>query len=89
MEFRLIKENEDGSADYQLHVTQEETSDIIRAVIMKALWEAAKEGKKYDPGELNVGDTTSGGEDSVHGSGEQPSEPEQPSDGFKTSQVLG
>ena len=29
MEFKLIKENEDGSADYQLHVTQEETSDNI------------------------------------------------------------
>ena len=36
-----------------------------------------------------VDDPTSGGEDSVHGSGEQPNEPEQPSDGFKTSQVLG
>lgn len=89
MEFKLIKENEDGSADYQLHVTQEETSDIIRAVIMKALWEAAKEGTFYDPCKLDMVDTTSGGEDSVHGSGEQPSEPEQPSDGFKTSQVLG
>jgi hypothetical protein len=89
MEFRLIKENEDGSADYNLHVTAEETSDIIRAVIMKALWEAAKEGALHDPGKLDVGDSTSGGEDSVHGSGEQSSEPEQPADGFKTSQVLG
>ena len=89
MEFRLIKENEDGSADYQLHVTKDETSDIIRAVIMKALWEAAKEGALHDPGEFSVDDPTSGGEDSVHGSGEQPNEPEQPSDGFKTSQVLG
>jgi len=89
MEFRLIKENEDGSADYNLHVSSEETSDIIRAVIMKALWEAAKEGTFHDPGKLDVGDTTSGGEDSVHGSGEQPSKPEQPGDGFKTSQVLG
>lgn len=75
MEFRLIKENEDGSADYQLHVTSEETSDIIRAVIMKALWDAAKEGTFHDPGKLDLEHSTSGGEDSVHGSGEQPSEP--------------
>ena len=77
MEFRLIKENEDGSADYQLHVTSEETSDIIRAVIMKALWDAAKEGTFHDPGKLDLEHATSGGEDSVHGSGEQPSKPEQ------------
>ena len=70
MEFRLIKENEDGSADYQLHVTSEETSDIIRAVIMKALWEAAKEGTFYDPSKLNLGDSTRGEMDSLYGSGE-------------------
>ena len=89
MEFRLIKENEDGSADYTLHLTSDETSDIVRTVIMKALLLAAQEGSNYDPSKSNVGDATSGGKDSVHGSGEQPSEPEQPSDGFKTSQVLG
>jgi hypothetical protein len=89
MEFILIKENEDGSADYNLHLTSDETSDIVRTVIMKALLLAAQEGSNYDPSKSNVGDATSGGEDSVHGSGEQPSEPEQPGDGFKTSQVLG
>ena len=57
MEFKLIKENEDGSADYQLHVTEEETADIIRAVIMKALLEAANEGHLYEPREPSVGDT--------------------------------
>ena len=57
MEFHLIKENEDGSADYKLHVTAEETADIIRAVIMKALLEAANEGHLYEPREPSVGDT--------------------------------
>ena len=85
MEFKLVKENEDGSADYTLHLSSEETSDIIRTVIMKALLLAAQEGSNYDPGKLDMVDTTSGGEDSVHGEGEQPSEPEQPSDGLKTS----
>jgi hypothetical protein len=89
MEFILIKENEDGSADYNLHLTSDETSDIVRTVIMKALLLAAQEGSNYDPSKANVGDATSGGEDSVHGSGEQSSKPEQPGDGFKTSQVLG
>jgi len=77
MEFRLIKENEDGSADYTLNLSTQEQEDIIRSVILKALFEAEKDGTKYDPSELDLGDPTSGGEDSVHGSGIQPSEPEQ------------
>lgn len=89
MQLNLIKENEDGSADYAFDLTKEEQNNIIRWAIMQAIMKAVEEGTKYDPGELNVGDTTSGGEDSVHGSGEQSREPEQPSDGFKTSQVLG
>lgn len=75
MEFRLIKENEDGSADYTLNLSTQEQEDIIRSVILKALFEAAKDGTKYDPSELDLEHTTSGGEDSVHGSGEQSSEP--------------
>jgi hypothetical protein len=71
MEFYLIKENEDGSADYQLHLEDEETQAIVRSVLMRALIEAAKEGTFYDPSKLDMGDTTSGGEDSVHGSCEQ------------------
>ena len=89
MELKLIKENEDGSADYAFDLSKEEQTNIIRWAIMQAIMKAVEEGNKYDPGELSVGDTTSGGKDSVHGSGEQSSEPEQPSDGFKTSQVLG
>ena len=72
MEFRLIKENEDGSADYTLNLSTQEQEDIIRSVILKALFEAEKDGTKYDPSELDLGDPTSGGEDSVHGSGIQP-----------------
>ena len=75
MEFRLIKENEDGSADYTVNLSTQEQEDIIRSVILEALFEAAKDGTKYDPSKLDLGDSTSGGEDSVHGSGEQSSEP--------------
>ncbi len=74
MEFRLIKENEDGSADYAMVLSTQEQQDIIRSVILRALFEAAKDGTKYDPSKLDLDDSSSGGEDSVHGSGEQPSE---------------
>lgn len=89
MQINLIKENEDGSADYAMNFSEEDKDNIVRWAVIHAIQTLIDEGKSYDPGELNVGDTTSGGEDSVHGSCEQPSEPEQPSDGFKTSQVLG
>lgn len=89
MQVHLIRENEDGSADFSFDLTSEERQSLLLYGIMQALKAAVEEGIKYDPGELNVDNTTSGGEDSVHGEGEQPSEPEQPSDGFKTSQVLG
>jgi len=89
MQINLIKENEDGSADYAMNFSEEDKDNIVRWAVIHAIKTLIDEGKSYDPGELSVGDTTSGGEDSVHGSGKQPSEPEQPSDGFKTSQVLG
>lgn len=88
MELNLIKENEDGSADYAFNISDEDKNNIVRWAIMHAITKYIEEGKKYDPGELSVGDTTSGGEDSVHGSCEQSSESEQPGDSFKTSQVL-
>jgi len=89
MELKLIKENEDGSADYAFDLTKEEQNNIIRWAIMQAIMKAVEEGNKYDPGEVSMGNSASGGESSVHGSGEQSSEPKQPADGFKTSQVLG
>ena len=72
MEFKIIKENEDGSADYAISLSKQEQEDIIRSVILRALFEAAKDGTKYDPSELDLGDSTSGGEDSIYGEGIQP-----------------
>lgn len=78
MQIELIKENSwDGSADYMIDLSAEEQSNLIRWAIVEAIKRAAEEGKTYDPGELSMGDATSGGEDSVHGSGEQPSQPKQ------------
>ena len=89
MELKLIKENADGSADYAFDLTKEEQNNIIRWAIMQAIMKAVEEGNKYDPGEVSMGNSASGGESSVHGSGEQSSKSGQPGDGFKTSQVLG
>lgn len=89
MQVNLLKENEDGSADYTFDLSSTEQDDLVRWAIMEAIKRAVEEGKKYDPSQSSVGDSTSGGEGSVHGSGEQSNEPEQPGDGFKTSQVLG
>lgn len=89
MELKLIKENADGSADYAFDLTKEEQNNIIRWAIMQAIMKAVEEGNKYDPGEVSMGDPTSGGESSIHGSCEQSSESGQPGDSFKTSQVLG
>ena len=89
MELNLIKENADGSADYTMNFSSEEKDNIVRWAIMYSIEQMIKTGKTYDPGEFGVGDTASGRKDSVHGSSEQSSEPEQPADGFKTSQVLG
>jgi hypothetical protein len=72
MEFRLIKENEDGSADYTMMLSTQEQQDIIRSVILRALFEAAKDGTKYDPSKLDLDDSSSGGEDSIYGEGIQP-----------------
>jgi len=89
MQVNLLKENEDGSADYTFDLSSTEQDDLVRWAIMEAIKRAVEEGKKYDTSESSVGNTTSGGESSVHGSGEQSSEPGQSADGFKTSQVLG
>ena len=81
MELNLIKENEDGSADYTMEVTLQEKEDLIRFALMFMLRQAVKEGRLYDPSEYDVDNTESGGKDSVHGKGEQPSEPKQYSNG--------
>lgn len=77
MELQLIKENEDGSADFLFDLTADEQKDLMRLGLMTLLEKAIKEGKKYEPSETSLGDTERGESDSVHGSGEQSREPEQ------------
>jgi hypothetical protein len=57
MEVNLLKENEDGSADYAFDLTAEEQGALIRIGIIEALKRAIEEGKKYVPSETGVDDT--------------------------------
>jgi hypothetical protein len=49
MELELFKENEDGSADYTLNISAEETRQIVRFGLIEMLKRVIEEGKKYDP----------------------------------------
>ena len=93
MELNLIRENEDGSADYHIDLTAHEQAQLIRYGLITLLEKAVLEGLKNDPefveGKASLGNSAGGRTSGVHGEGEQPKEPEQPGDGFKTSQVLG
>lgn len=57
MEINLLKENEDGSADYAFDLTAEEQGALIRWAIIEALKRAIEEGKQYVPSETGVDDT--------------------------------
>jgi hypothetical protein len=46
MEVTLIRENEDGSADYTFNMTDDETQALIRFAIIEALKRAVEEGNK-------------------------------------------
>jgi hypothetical protein len=57
MEVNLIKENEDGSADYSFDLTAEEQGALIRFAIIESLKRVIEEGNKYVPSEIDLGDT--------------------------------
>ena len=80
MQVKLLRENEDGSADYAFDMTKEEEQALICHAIVKALEELVKNGEKYVASEVGLGDTGCGGEDCLHGSCEQPCKSGQPGD---------
>ena len=57
MEVNLIKENEDGSANFTFDLTDEERQSLIRWAIIEAIKRGIEEGNKYDPSETSVGDS--------------------------------
>lgn len=49
MDVKLIKENEDGSADFHVNMSEAEQEDLIRFAFIEMLKRGIEEGKKYDP----------------------------------------
>jgi len=54
MELKLLKENEDGSADFTFELTSEEKDSLIRYGIMQAIRNAIEKSDKYDPFKLDT-----------------------------------
>lgn len=46
MDVKLIRENEDGSADYTFDMTDEERQSLMRWAIIEALKRGIEEGKR-------------------------------------------
>ena len=57
MEVKLQKENEDGSADYTVNLSVEETEQLVRYAMIDLLKRLVEEGKKYDPTEYDTSGT--------------------------------
>ena len=67
MEVELVKENEDGSADYQVHMSNEEQAQLFRFAFIEMLQRGIEEGKKHEPLPTNLGNTGSGTKDCIYG----------------------
>ena len=69
MDVELIRENDDGSADYNVKMSHEEQAQLFRFAFIEMLKRGIEEGKQYDPErcETSVGDTGSGEADCVYG----------------------
>jgi hypothetical protein len=48
MDIELIKENDDGSADYHVNLSNEEQAQLIRFAFIEMLKRGIEEGKQYD-----------------------------------------
>ena len=67
MDVELIRENDDGSADYNVKMSHEEQAQLFRFAFTEMLKRGIEEGKQYDPSKDCVGDTGSGEADCVYG----------------------
>jgi hypothetical protein len=48
MDIELIKENDDGSSDFHINLSNEEQSNLIRFAFIEMLKRGIEEGKQYD-----------------------------------------
>ena len=71
MELTLQKENDDGSADFDLTISPLEVQALVNLGLITVLKQAIEEGKQYVPSEASVGNTSSGTTSCKDGTGEQ------------------
>jgi len=69
MDVELLKENDDGSADYHVIMSNEEQAQLFRFAFLEMLKRGIEEGKKHEPveSEFSVGNTGCGEQDCVYG----------------------
>ena len=73
MDVELIRENDDGSADYHVNMSNEEQAQLFRFAFIEMLKRGIEEGKQYEPKqcEASVGDAGCGTVSCKDGTGEQ------------------
>jgi hypothetical protein len=78
MDVELLKENDDGSADYHVNLSNEEQAQLFRFAFIEMLKRGIEEGKKHDPSEFSVDDTASGEPSCAYGPCVKSGKSEQP-----------
>lgn len=73
MDLQLIKENEDGSADYSINMSDEEREQLLRFAFIELLKRGIEEGKQHECSEIGLVHTGCGESSSEDGKGEQSS----------------
>lgn len=53
----MVKENEDGSADFQINLDETDKDHVVRWAIIEMLKQLINEGKKLDPSQYNMENT--------------------------------
>ena len=59
MDVELVRENEDGSADYNVNMSHIEQAQLFRFAFIEMLKRGIEEGKQYEPPEVTNGKTDS------------------------------
>ena len=67
MNLNLIKENDDGSADFDLTISPLEVQALVNLGLVTVLKKAIEEGKEYVPSESGLDYTRSREQDCVYG----------------------
>jgi hypothetical protein len=87
MDVELLKENEDGSADYHVKMSNEEQAQLFRFAFIEMLKRGIEEGKQYEPCEDGMGNTQGGRTYCDYGPSFEPCESGQPCHCAETAKV--